>query len=160
MLWNLLAFSRWPGYPRLVYRGWIGYWLDFGLLGFLFRCFAQLLFYFLFGLLLWYFGFLVLNWCFCCIFGWFGCLTLLLFFFVLHFFLRLLLIIMNCKHLIVLNAIFEEFDSHLLVEGLVLAGECLDERFDVGDQAGFECFIEGGVGFILSEVEHIVDILY
>ena len=65
---------------------------------------------------------------------------------------------MNRKHIIVLNTILEQLDSHFGIKD----GPCILPLLEVSDilnETSAESLIELLVGLVLAEVEDIVDVL-
>jgi hypothetical protein len=71
--------------------------------------------------------------------------------------LAFFLVVVDCEHVVVLDAVAEEEDGQFGTE----EGRCLEllEGGDVVDETAAEGLVELGVGLVLAEVEDVVDVV-
>jgi len=71
-------------------------------------------------------------------------------------FVTLFFVVVDCEHIIVLDAVFEHEDSRIWV----ICAFCIrfDKGSDVVDETAPEGLIELLVGFVLAEVEDVIDV--
>lgn len=70
-----------------------------------------------------------------------------------------LLVVADCEHIVVLDAIFEQLDGHICIKQWNFVPFFLDKVLGIGYKAAPKGLVERLVAFIFAEVENVVDIL-